>query len=52
MKYEIFNIKDINGGLRSFVMLYLDGENIKTFPTDESNADFVAFTEANPDWNK
>lgn len=29
-----------------------DGDGIKVFPADESNPDFAAFVEANPDWNK
>lgn len=53
MNYEIFvMIDNFTGKKQDYILLYIDEDNRKTFPADESNADFVQFVEDNPDWNK
>jgi len=53
MNYETFTITDpINGNESEYITVFIDDNNAKTFLADESNSDFVAFAEANPDWNK
>lgn len=52
MNYETFITTLPSGVEREYITVFIDDNNAKTFPADESNSDFVAFSEANPDWNK
>lgn len=50
MNYETFTITDWRTEQElTYVTIYLDENNAKTFPADESNPDYVAFIEDNPD---
>lgn len=42
-KYETFTFEFTDGTKQDFVTVYLDDNNAKTFPVDESNADYVAW---------
>jgi len=52
MNYEVFTAEQADGTICEFITLFIDDNNAKTFAADESNSEFVAFSEANPDWNK
>lgn len=50
MNYEIFEVENWRDNtIQKHVVIYLDEDNARTFPADESNPDYIAFIEANPD---
>lgn len=52
MEYEIITAKYSDGLEYECITIPLNENSVRTFPVDESNPDFIAFVEANPDWNK
>ena len=52
MDYKTFTVEDKDGNEKEFITVYLDENSAITFVADESSPEFVAFVEANPDWNK
>lgn len=46
MNYETFTFENpVTGQLMEYVTVFIDESNAKTFLTDESNSDYVAFLE-------
>lgn len=46
MKYETFTFEDpITSQLSEYITLYINENNAKTFPVDESNPDYIKFLE-------
>lgn len=51
MNYEVIEIESFSGAMQKYITLFIDENQAKTFPADESNIDFVEFEKNNPDWD-
>lgn len=49
MKYEIVNTTNYDGSNNQHIIIDNGDDTFVSFPVDESNPNYVAFIEANPD---
>lgn len=53
MNYEFFEIPSVTDGeVIQYVTIFIDENNAKTFPADESNPDYVQFITEYPEASK
>ena len=52
MTYEIISITNFDDSISEYVLVDNGDDTFVSFSAEESNPNFVAFVEANPDWNK
>ena len=49
MTYEIIEVESFDGSVSKHVIIDNGDDTFVSFPADESNPNYVAFIEANPD---
>jgi hypothetical protein len=52
VNYKIISITNFDDSISEYVLVDNGDDTFVSFSAEESNPNFVAFVEANPDWNK